>query len=142
MTENGKDAESRDRCTYFEADNHVDLAHLLVTVESFGVRGELRVESVGDDEADDDQHIAEQHDLGVLHPVSGSPADQVVASLIDKPVQDAEAEEDRQPKHLVDIEGVPQHNGQEQELEDLLLALLEDVLLLDDPDVSKEDPDE
>ena len=78
----------------------------------------------------------------MLHPVSGTAADQVVTPLIDQPMQNTKAEEDGEAEHLVDVEGVAEDDGEEEELQDFLLALFQHVFLLDDADVAKEYPDQ
>ena len=60
--------------------------------------------------------------------VSGASAYQIVAAFVDQPVDDAEEEQDGETKHLVNVEGVAKHDGEEQELEDLLLWLVHHVL--------------
>jgi|TARA_B110001450_G_scaffold94916_1_gene90033 hypothetical protein len=57
----------------------------------------------------------------VQYTVSGASAYQIVAAFVDQPVDDAEEEQDGETKHLVNVEGVAKHDGEEQELEDLLL---------------------
>ena len=103
---------------------------------------ELAVEGVGHDETDHDKDIAEQHDLGMLNPVPRATTDEIVAPLVYQPVQDAEAEEDCKAQHFVNVERIPKDDRQQEKLQDLLLALLKDVLLLDDANVAEEYPNQ
>lgn len=130
--------------TYLKADDDVDLAHFVLTfITIFGrvtLTRELRVECIRHDEANDDQHISQEHYFCMLHPISRCSADQVVTPLIDEPMQNTKAKEDGEAEHLVDVESVAQYYREEKELQYLLLTLLEHVFLLYDANITKENP--
>ena len=78
----------------------------------------------------------------MLCPVAGAPAYQVVAPLINQPVQNAETKKNCKAQHFVDVEGVSEDDGEEEELQNFLLALFEHVFLLDYPNISKKYPNQ
>lgn len=57
-----------------------------------------------------------------------APADQVVTALVNEPVDDPEAKEDREGDEFVDVEGRFEDQCKEEEVEDLLLGLVHYVL--------------
>jgi hypothetical protein len=129
--------------TYLYSNDDVDFAEVLglVLVPLLLCNLDGQIEPVADDEAHKQEGVREQNHLHVLVEVSSASTDNVVRSLVDEPVQNAEHEENNHGGHLVQVKRVPEHNRQQQEVEDLLLALLNDVLHFDDADVSKEDGD-
>ena len=67
---------SKDNETYLESDDHVDLAHAVldpvaVTTLVLFIR-KLIIESVRDDETDEDHGVGEHHNFEVLTPFPGA----------------------------------------------------------------------
>ena len=126
--------------TYLEPDNDVHFAHLLFIIVRTLCCCELSVESIRDDETDEDHNLRKRHNFEVLRPLPRAARDKVVAPLLDEPVEAAVEEQECQSKQLVDVESVPQHCGQEKKLEYFLLRFVHHISALDHANFAEEHP--
>lgn len=110
----------------FKTNDHINFTHSVFA--AFFVHSKLSVEDVANDETDEDHDVLQQHHFEMQHNISAATTHQVVTTFVYKPVDNAEEEEGCEAQHFVNIKGIPQHDGKQQELKDFLLRLVHDVL--------------
>ena len=77
----------------------------------------------------------------MLYHFVGASTNKIITSFVQKPVQYTKHEQSYDSKHFVYVKGISQNNWQEQKVEYFLLCLFDDVLDLNDTDVSEKDFD-
>ena len=108
--------------TYLKADHKIDVVDGLVVFE------ELHGENVGDQAIDRDHDPVKRQKPTMDYPITVLLADEPLGSLGQQPVEHPDGQHYQKGHHLVYVDSVTQDDGQDQELEYFLLALVVEVL--------------
>ena len=108
--------------TYLEADHDVNVAHL------GSVLVELHCEYVGHEGVQGCQASEQEQEAGVYRLVPVLFANQAFGPLGGQPVEHPDGQDDDEGHDLVDVYRVSEHHCEQQELENFLLALVDEKL--------------
>ena len=108
--------------TYIKTDHEVDVIDFHIFFEELGVEN-VSYESIYKDDA-----CVQRQQAAMSTHVSALFTDETFSALSQKPMQHPVKQDDHERRHFVDIECVPQHHGEDEELEYFLLALVYQVL--------------